>query len=89
VSPEAAAWATVGGIGALALSRTMSVGSLTATATATLGAALESRREHDPVPVVFTALVSALVVVRHAPNIRRIVRGKEPQLSMRLWGSRH
>jgi glycerol-3-phosphate acyltransferase PlsY len=42
VSPEAAAWATVGGIGALALSRTMSVGSLTATGTATFGAALEN-----------------------------------------------
>src|SRR5580658_11201218 len=28
VSPEAAAWATVGGIGALTVSRTMSVGSL-------------------------------------------------------------
>src|ERR1022692_931469 len=76
VSPEAAAWATAGGIGALALSRTMSVGSLTAT----LGAGLESTRRHDAVPFVFTALVSTLVVVRHAANIRRIARGEEPQL---------
>jgi glycerol-3-phosphate acyltransferase PlsY len=89
VSPEAAAWATVGGLGALAASHTMSVGSLTATGTATFGAALESARRRDAVPLVFTALVSALVIVRHAPNIRRIVRGEEPKLSMRLWGSRH
>ena len=57
----------------------MSVGSLTATGTATFGAALESSRRHDAVPLVFTALASALVIVRHAPNIRRIVqrRGAE------------
>lgn len=89
VSPEAAAWATVGGLGALALSRTMSVGSLTAAGTATLGAGLESSRRHDAVPFVFTALASTLVIVRHAANIRRIARGEEPQLSTRLWSSRH
>jgi acyl phosphate:glycerol-3-phosphate acyltransferase len=89
VSPEAATWATVGGIGALALSRTMSVGSLTAAGTATLGAGLDFRRHHDAVPFVFTALASTLVIVRHAPNIRRIARGEEPRLSARLWGSRH
>ena len=89
VSPEAAAWATFGGIGALALSRTMSVGSLTAAGTATLGAGLDSRRRRDVVPFVFTALASTLVIVRHAPNIRRIARGEEPQLSARLWGGRH
>ncbi len=89
VSPEAAAWATVGGLGALAVSRTMSIGSLSATVTATLGAGLDSRRRHDPTPLVFTALASALVVVRHAPNIRRILRGEEPKLSTRLFGRRH
>lgn len=89
VSPEAAAWATVGGIGALAVSRTMSVGSLTAAGTATLGAGLESSRRHDAVPFVFTALASTLVIVRHAANIRRIARGEEPQLSTRLWSARH
>jgi glycerol-3-phosphate acyltransferase PlsY len=89
VSPEAAAWATAGGIGALAVSRTMSVGSLTATVTATFGAGLESTRRHDAVPFVFTALASALVVARHAANIRRIARGEEPRLSTRLFGGRH
>jgi glycerol-3-phosphate acyltransferase PlsY len=89
VSPEAAAWATVGGLGALALSRTMSVGSLTAAGTATLGAGLESSRRHDAVPFIFTALASTLVIVRHAANIRRIARGEEPQLSTRLWSTRH
>src|ERR1019366_8590529 len=75
VSPAAAAWATVGGLGALAVSQTMSIGSLTATVTATVGAGLESSRRHDAIPVVFTALASALVVVRHAPNLRRILMG--------------
>lgn len=89
VSPEAAAWATAGGIGALAVSRTMSVGSLTATVTATFGAGLDSTRRHDAVPFVFTALASALVVARHAANIRRIARGEEPRLSARLFGGRH
>src|SRR5580700_2817206 len=89
VSPEAAAWATVGGLGALAMSHTMSVGSLTATGTATLGAGLESSRRHDAVPFVFTALASTLVIVRHSANIRRIARGEEPQLSTRPWSSRH
>jgi acyl phosphate:glycerol-3-phosphate acyltransferase len=89
VSPGAAAWATVGGLGALAVSQTMSIGSLTATVTATIGAGLESGRRHDAVPLVFTALASALVVVRHAPNIRRILRGEEPRLSTRLFGRRH
>jgi glycerol-3-phosphate acyltransferase PlsY len=89
VSPEAAAWATAGGVGALSLSRTMSVGSLTAAGTATLGAGLESSRRHDALPFVFTALASSLVVVRHAPNIRRILRGEEPRLSTRLLGGRH
>ena len=89
VSPEAAAWATAGGLGALALSRTMSVGSLTAAGTATLGAGLDSSRHHDAIPFVFTALASTLVIVRHAANIRRIARGEEPQLSTRLLGGRH
>jgi glycerol-3-phosphate acyltransferase PlsY len=89
VSPEAAGWATAGGLGALALSRTMSVGSLTAAGTATLGAGLDSSRHHDAIPFVFTALASTLVIVRHAANIRRIARGEEPQLSTRLLGGRH
>lgn len=89
VSPEAAAWATAGGIGALAVSRTMSVGSLTAAGTATLGAGLDSTRHRDAVPFVFTALASSLVVVRHAANIRRIARGEEPKLSSRLLSGRH
>ncbi len=89
VSPQAAAWATGGGLGALALTRTMSVGSLTAACTATLGAGLDSSRTHDAVPLVFTSLVATLVFVRHAPNIRRLSRGEEPKVSSRLFGGRH
>ena len=48
-----------------------------------------NRAFRDAVPFVFTALASTLVIVRHAPNIRRIARGEEPQLSARLFGGRH
>jgi acyl phosphate:glycerol-3-phosphate acyltransferase len=86
VAPEAAAFATVAGLGTLALTRTVSMGSLAAAAAAPLGGALESRRLHTAVPFVFSALAATLVVVRHAPNIRRLLRGEEPQLPSRLFG---
>jgi glycerol-3-phosphate acyltransferase PlsY len=86
VSPQAFGFAAVGGGAAIALTQTMSVGSLTAAGAATLGSGLEGIRKHDPVPFAFAVLASALVVVRHLPNIRRLVRGEEPKLSRRLFG---
>ncbi len=86
VAPEAAVFATVAGLGGLALTRTVSVGSLAAAGAAPVGGALESLRHHTPVPLVFTTLAATLVVVRHAPNIRRLLRGEEPRLSSRLFG---
>ena len=86
VAPEAAVFATVAGLGGLALTRTVSVGSLAAAGAAPIGGALESLRHHTAVPLVFTTLAATLVVVRHAPNIRRLLRGEEPRLSSRLFG---
>ncbi len=88
VAPEAAVFATVAGLGGLALTRTVSVGSLAAAGAAPLGGALESVRNHNAVPFVFTTLAATLVFVRHAPNIRRLLRGEEPQISSRLFGGR-
>ncbi len=86
VAPEAAVFATVAGLGGLALTRTVSIGSLAAAGAAPVGGALESIRHHSAVPLVFTTLAATLVVVRHAPNIRRLLRGEEPRLSSSLFG---
>jgi glycerol-3-phosphate acyltransferase PlsY len=86
VSPEAFAFAAAGGAGGLILTRTMSVGSLSAAGLGAFGAGLDAIRTHDAVPFVFAALASTLVVVRHVPNIRRLARGEEPKLSSRLLG---
>jgi len=85
VAPETAVVSTVAGLGALALTRTVSVGSLAAAGSAPFGGALESVRSHSAVPFVFTTLAATLVIVRHAPNIRRLLRGEEPQLPSRFW----
>jgi acyl phosphate:glycerol-3-phosphate acyltransferase len=89
VSPPAFAWALAGGVSGLALTRTFSVGSLAATGAATVGSGVQALRTHDLVPFAFSLLASALVVARHAPNIRRLARGEEPKLSTRLFGRRH
>jgi len=88
VAPEAAVFATVAGLGGLALTRTVSVGSLAAAGAAPIGGALEGIRNHDAVPFVFSTLAATLVVIRHAPNIRRLLRGEEPRLTSRLFGRR-
>jgi acyl phosphate:glycerol-3-phosphate acyltransferase len=86
VSPQSFAWAAAGGVAGLALTRTVSVGSLAAAGAGAFGAGLESVRTHDPVPFVFAALAGTLVVVRHLPNIRRLARGEEPKLSSKVLG---
>jgi acyl phosphate:glycerol-3-phosphate acyltransferase len=81
-SSEASGWALAGGIAALATTRIMSVASLAAAGSATVGAGVSAVRGGDVAPLVFTGLASALIVVRHSANVRRLVRGLEPRVSL-------
>lgn len=75
--------AVVGGLAVLAGTRIVSVASLSAAASAAFGAGIESRRTGDPVPFAFATLAAALVGARHGENIRRLLRGEEPRVSLR------
>lgn len=83
VSPEVAAAAVVGGVGALLATRTISVGSLSAAASATLAAAVDWARGGSPVALAYSATVSGIVLLRHRDNIRRLLRGNEPTVTLR------
>jgi len=83
VSPEASAYAIIGGLSALGITRIVSVGSLSAAVSATAGGALRQLRSGDAVPLAFAALTSALLFVRHSDNLRRLARGEEPRVSLR------
>ena len=83
LSPSAARWSVAGGMTALVTTRIVSVGSLSAAASATAGAALELSRTRRSAPLAFAGLATALIAVRHAPNLRRLVDGREPRLSWR------
>jgi acyl phosphate:glycerol-3-phosphate acyltransferase len=82
VSPEASGWALAGGLTALATTRTMSVASLVAAGSATVGAGVAAARGGDVAPLVFAGLASTLIVVRHSANVRRLLRGLEPRVSL-------
>lgn len=83
ISPEASGWAVAGGLSGLAATRIMSVGSLAATGMATLAAAVRASRGDSLGPLVYTGLASLLIAIRHSANIRRLVRGVEPRVSLR------
>ena len=82
ISPEVSAYAIAGGLSALAGTRIMSVGSLTAAGSATVGAGISAARGGSPVPLVFAGLASALIAIRHSDNLRRLARGLEPRISL-------
>jgi glycerol-3-phosphate acyltransferase PlsY len=81
-SPEASVWAVTGGLSALVTTRTMSVASLVAAGSATVGAGISAVRGGDAAPLVFAGLASALIVVRHSANVRRLLSGQEPRISV-------
>lgn len=82
ISPQASTWAVVGGLSALAATRVVSVGSLAAAASATLGAGLAAVRHGRTPGLMFAGLASSLIAARHAPNIRRLAQGIEPRLRL-------
>ena len=82
LSPEASAWAVTGGVGALAATRTVSVASLAAAASGTIGSGVIAARGGRIPPLVFTGLASALIAVRHSENVRRLLAGREPRVTL-------
>ena len=82
VSPRGTAFAMVGGLSALAATKIVSVGSLSAAASALVGAGVEETRSGDRAGLVFAAGATALIFARHAGNIRRLLRGEEPRVSL-------
>jgi len=82
VSPEGTAFAMVGGLSALAATRIVSVGSLSAAASAVIGAGVKATRSGERAPLAFAAGATALIFARHAGNIRRLLRGEEPRVSL-------
>jgi glycerol-3-phosphate acyltransferase PlsY len=82
LSPQASAFAVTGGLTALAASRTMSLGSLSAAGAAVVGAGLEALSTGDNASFGFAAPATALITIRHAANIRRLLRGEEPRVSL-------
>lgn len=82
LTPWGSATAVAGGLTALFASRIVSVGSLTAAASSMVGAAIQSKRTGDPAPLAFATAATALIAVRHSENIRRLLRGEEPRVSL-------
>jgi glycerol-3-phosphate acyltransferase PlsY len=83
LSPEGSVCALAGGLGTLALTRTVSVGSLAAAAAGTTGAAVGWIARGRASPFAYAAAATTVVAVRHAANIRRLLRGEEPRMSLR------
>ncbi|HWF57018.1 MAG TPA: glycerol-3-phosphate 1-O-acyltransferase PlsY [Candidatus Dormibacteraeota bacterium] len=86
ISPEASVYAVAGGLSALSATRIVSVGSLAAAGSATVGAGIAAARGGSRGPLVFAGLASALVAIRHSDNLRRLARGLEPRVSLHRKG---
>lgn len=86
LSPAASVGAVGGGLSALGLSRIVSVGSLAAASSATAVSAVVVVRPGGArrrAALGFAAPATALIAWRHAPNLRRLLAGTEPRVSLR------
>ncbi len=82
ISPEVSACAVAGGLTGLVSTRIVSVGSLAAAASATVGAGVSTARGGPRAPLIFAGLATALIAIRHIDNLRRLARGLEPRVSL-------
>jgi glycerol-3-phosphate acyltransferase PlsY len=101
LSPQGAAAAVVGGTSALLATRIVSVGSLAAAGSATLGTAAAWALDREgggggeggrgtlgrrsrAAAFGFTAAATGIILLRHSANMRRLIRGDEPRVSLPL-----
>ena len=85
LSPEGSMAAVVGGLAALAATRVVSVGSLAAAMSATVGSGAGALRHsrRGLWPFAYAAVATAIIAARHSGNLRRLLEGTEPRLSLR------
>ena len=83
LSPVGSVCAVLSGLPALVGTRIVSVGSLCATAGATLGTGVHWAVGGSAEEFAFVAGVSAVVVARHRANLRRLAKGEEPRVNLR------
>ncbi|MFN2581533.1 MAG: glycerol-3-phosphate 1-O-acyltransferase PlsY [Candidatus Dormibacteria bacterium] len=86
-APAASPYAIGAGLAALGATRIVSVASLTACAGAVVGGVVEELRRRDRAALAFTGLAATLIAVRHGGNLRRLMRGEEPRVSLRRRGA--
>lgn len=83
------AWAIVMvlGVGVIALSRYVSLGSIVGAGVAPLIAIGFLWFGTPPEPAIYAAVAGALVIYRHRDNIRRLLTGKESRIGQKAAGS--
>lgn len=82
MSPLGSVCAVAGGLTALGLTRTVSVGSLAAAGSGTVGAGSQWIAGEGSAPFLFAVAATGVIVVRHSANLRRLWGGREPQLHL-------
>lgn len=82
VSPPAAVCAGIAGAATVAVTKRASVGSLTAAGAGIAYCVVAQRRQKSWVPLAYSCLVTAIIIGRHKDNIRRIISGTEPEISL-------
>ena len=82
ISPEVSTYAVAGGLTALVSTRIVSLGSLVAAGSATVGAGVSAARGGPRAPLVFAGLAATLIALRHTDNLRRLARGREPRVAL-------
>lgn len=83
ISPQVSGYPVVGGLAALVGSRIVSVGSLSAALSAVTGGVVHAVRTGEREPLEFATLATALIAYRHSANLRRLLQGTEPRVSLR------
>lgn len=79
LQPLAAAAALAGFAATFAATQIVSIASISAAAIAPIAAFFHQGSDY---PAAALAMIAALVLIRHKPNLARLIRGKEPRFSL-------